>query len=107
MPHAELKYSAGLEIDAEAVLAGIEEILQRHDPDSGACKGRAYPASISHHEHLIAEISLLPKSHRDAAFMAALQQDLRAYLLKALPRPCYMSLELRFSGATYSTELLS
>ncbi|WP_050927684.1 hypothetical protein [Aestuariivita boseongensis] len=106
MPHADLKYSADLEIDAPALLEGIEAILQRHDPGSGDCKGRAYPAAISHHRHLIVDISLLPKAHRDAAFMAALRTDLANYLKDALPRPCWMSLELRFSGENYVTEFL-
>lgn len=106
MPHADLKYSSDLEIDAQAVLEGIEAILQKHDPGSGDCKGRAYPAPVSHHRHLIAEISLLPKAHRNEAFMAALREDLAAFLRNTLPRPCWMSLNLSFSGANYVTEVL-
>ena len=106
MPHAELKYSADLAIDPAALLAGIEEILQRHDPGSGDCKGRAYSASVSHHAHLIAEISLLPKAHRDEAFMTALREDLARYLRGALPKGIWMSLQLNFSGAHYVTEVL-
>jgi hypothetical protein len=106
MPHAELKYSAGLEIDAQDLLAGIEAILQRHDPGSGDCKGRAYPAPVSRHAHLIAEITMLRKPHRDAAFMAALREDIAGYLRQHLPRPCWMSLNMTFSGDTYLTEEL-
>lgn len=106
MPHAELKYSTELEIDPAALLQGIEAILQKHDPGSGDCKGRAYPAPVSHHVHLIAEISLLPKPHRDAVFMEALRADLADFLRAELPRPCWMSLNLSFSGAQYVTEVL-
>lgn len=106
MPHLDLKYSADISLDADAVLRGVEAIIQRHDAGSGACKGRAYPAPISHHRHLIAEISLLPKSHRDAAFMTALRDELADYLRGHLPSPCAFSLDLRFSGENYLTEML-
>lgn len=106
MPHAELKYSADLEIDSAALLAGIEAIIQRHDAGSGDCKGRAYPAPVSHHRHMIVEVSLLPKAHRDKAFMDALRQDLAAYLEGEMPRPAWLSLNLSFSGDQYHTEFL-
>ena len=106
MPHLDLKYSADIALDAGEVLRGVEEIIQRHDAGSGACKGRAYPAPVFQHRHLIAEISLLPKAHRDAAFMAALRDELADYLRGHLPRPCAFSLDLRFSGEHYLTEML-
>ena len=106
MPHAELKYSADLELDAPAALRRIEQILQAHDPGSGDCKGRAYPAAASHHTHLILEVSLLPKPHRDAAWFSAVRADLAAYLRSVLPRPCWLSIELSFSSAQYLTERL-
>lgn len=106
MPHADLKYSADLNIDPRELLSGIEAILQKHDAGSGDCKGRAYPAAISHHRHLIANISLLPKPHRNEAFMSALREDLARYLRAHLPRPCWMSLDVAFSGAHYVTEEL-
>ena len=107
MPHCDLKYSDELAIDPAALLAGVEAILQRHDPGSGDCKGRAYPARVAHHAHLIAEVSLLPKTHRDAAFMAALRTDLAEYLRANLPRPCWMSLNVALSGPDYITEHLT
>ncbi len=106
MPHLDLKYSADLDIDAAAMLRGVEAIIQRHDAGSGACKGRAYPAPVSHHTHLIAELSLLPKVHRDAAFMEALRDDIADFLRGHLPRPCAFSLDLGFSGPHYLTETL-
>ncbi|MCE8005683.1 hypothetical protein [Aestuariivita sp.] len=106
MPHAELKYSADLDIDPKALLMGIEAILQRHDPGSGDCKGRAYPAPVSHHANMIVEISLLPKAHRDEAFMTALREDLAAYLREVLPNGIWMSLHIRFSTLHYVTEVL-
>jgi len=44
MPHAELKYSIDLDLDAEALLRCVEQVILRHDANSGECKGRAYPA---------------------------------------------------------------
>lgn len=107
MPHARLEYSADLEIDAGTILAEIEAIILAHDAGAGDTKGRAYPAEIFHHTHFKAEIALLAKPHRDMAFMAALQADLKAALARHLPRPCWLSLDLVFSGPGYITEKLT
>jgi len=103
MPHAEVKYSSDLNLDPAAVLADIEAVIQRHDAGSGACKGRAYPALVFHHSHVLVEVSLLPKTHRDAAFMQALSSDLEMAIKAHLSAPCYFSLNLAFSGAHYVT----
>ena len=103
MPHAELKYSSDLNIDAEAILAEVESVIQRHDAGSGACKGRAYPTDIFHHSHLILEVSVLPKAHRDAEFMNSLLADLEAAVKAKIAQPCAFSAQLTFSGDYYVT----
>jgi hypothetical protein len=103
MPHAELKFSNDLAIDAPAILASIEAVIQNHDAGSGDCKGRAYPAAEFHHTHLIAEISMLPKAHRDAAFMKALTSGLEATIKSHLTQPCFFSLMISFSLQNYVT----
>ncbi|MEM8578037.1 MAG: hypothetical protein AAGF60_09325 [Pseudomonadota bacterium] len=107
MPHAELKYSAELDIDAGALLREVERILLQRDPGAGDCKGRAYPAAAAHHPNVLLEVSMLPKAHRDDAWLAALQTELAEALRPALPRPCWLSIELRFSGRHYLTEHLT
>lgn len=103
MPHAELKYSTDLDLPAADILATIEAVIQRHDAGSGECKGRAYPAVVFHHSHVLVEISMLPKAHRDAAFVTALRDDLEAAIKAHLPVPCFFSLNLAFSGSHYVT----
>lgn len=103
MPHAELRYSGDLEIDARAVLARIEEVIQAHDAGSGVCKGRAYPAQVFHHTHCLVSLSLLAKPHRDAAFTEALMADVEAAVKLMLPRSCHFSLGLEYGGAYYVT----
>mmetsp|Transcript_18519 Transcript_18519/g.30335 ORF Transcript_18519/g.30335 Transcript_18519/m.30335 type:complete len:109 (+) Transcript_18519:7155-7481(+) len=103
MPHAELKYSNDISLDAPSILARIETVIQNHDPDSGACKGRAYPAAEFHHTHVIVDISMLPKAHRDQAFVNALQSDLATAIKAMIPVPCYFSLNIGFSGSGYLT----
>ena len=44
MPHADIKYSSDLNINAEEILQVIEETILGKDTGAGACKGRAYPA---------------------------------------------------------------
>lgn len=103
MPHAELKYSNDLILDANAILATIEGVIQNHDAGSGDCKGRAYPAAHFHHTHLIVEVSMLPKAHRDQPFMNALSADLEAAIKAHLTQPCFFSLMISFSSKTYVT----
>lgn len=103
MPHAELRYSSDLEIDAAAILARIEEVIQAHDAGSGACKGRAYPADRFHHTHCLVSLGLLRKPHRDAAFTQALMADVEAAVKALIPQSCYFSLGLDYNEATYVT----
>ncbi|MEM7732992.1 MAG: hypothetical protein AAF280_09450 [Pseudomonadota bacterium] len=105
MPHAELFYSSDLSLDPMAVLERIEEVLVAHDPGSGACKGRAYPAEIFRHTHFIARVSMLPKPHRDAAFIASLSAELEAAIKLLIPEPCAFTLDVSFSSINYITNL--
>jgi len=106
MPHADLFYSSDLEIDAPALLREIEAIILAHDDGAGDTKGRAYPASEFHHTNMKVALSLLPKPHRGAAFIAALQKDIVAAVAAHLPRPCWLSVDVGFSGQGYHTEYL-
>ncbi|MDG2340231.1 MAG: hypothetical protein P8L32_03420 [Paracoccaceae bacterium] len=103
MPHAELKYSADLEIDAEHVLRLIEERINMHDPKAGACKGRAYPAAIFHRTHLLVEIGMLTKPHRDAAFVRKVRDDIESAVKACLSQRCFFSLAITFSDEHYIT----
>ena len=106
MPHADLHYSSDLQIDASAILREIEMIILKHDGDAGVTKGRAYPAEIFNHTHLKLTAALLAKPHRGAAFTAALQADLREAMAAHLPRPCWLSIDIVYSGPGYLTEEL-
>lgn len=103
MPHAELKYSDDLKLDAQAILAQIEAVIQQHDAGSGECKGRAYPASTYHHSHVLVDISMLPKAHRDQTFVSLLMKDLEQTIKAMISSPCFFSLNMGFSGAAYVT----
>ncbi|MBU2981840.1 hypothetical protein KO498_08430 [Lentibacter algarum] len=103
MPHADLKYSNDLELDAPQLLAEVEALILRHDDGAGACKGRAYPSKAFHHSHALLEVAVLRKPHRDAAFMNALLDDLTALLQSYLPSGCACSVALNFSSDYYFT----
>ncbi|WP_293577639.1 hypothetical protein [Phaeobacter sp.] len=106
MPHAEIKYTDGLSIDPQALLAQIESRILAHDDGAGACKGRAIKIEDFHHRHIDIKVALLVKPHRDAAFSQALLADLRASLLPLIPKPSFFSLEVTYSGPFYITEEL-
>jgi len=107
MPHCDLHYSDDLDLDPVALLREVEAVVLRHDPGAGETKGRAYPAAHALHTHMKVTLSLLSKPHRDAAFVAALQKDVRALLAPVLPRPCWLSVDITFSTPNYTTELLT
>lgn len=103
MPHAELKYSSDLNLDAEALLRGVEQVILAHDAGSGQCKGRAYPTDIFNHSHCLLEVSMLTKAHRDTSFTQALLQDLKAEMGKHLKQKCFISLGIQYSDENYIT----
>lgn len=103
MPQADLKYTAGLALDAPKLLAGVEALILRHDAGAGACKGRAYPAAEAHHAHVLLEVLVLDKPHRDAAFMNALLADLVELTDAHLPKGTERAVSLGFSSAFYTT----
>ncbi|MDG1739135.1 MAG: hypothetical protein P8L68_01240 [Paracoccaceae bacterium] len=103
MPHAELKYSSDLGIDAPKILRAIEECINDHDPNAGACKGRAYLTDIFHHTHILVDISMLPKPHRDTAFTVRLRDDLEHLIKGCLTKACKFSLAITFTDQIYIT----
>ncbi len=103
MPHCELHYSDNLNLDAEAILARVESVINAHDPDAHECKGRAYPTKIYHRPHLKVTVSLLTKAHRDDAFTKALMADLERQIKSELQQSCYFSLLVEYSPAYYVT----
>ncbi len=107
MPQADLHCSPDLDLDAEGLLATIEAIIHRHDDGAGACKGRAYLADAAHHTSVKLTVAMLAKPHRGAQFVAALQDDIWQTLAAELPRPCWLSVDITFSGTGYRTEHLT
>ena len=103
MPQADLKYSGDVKFDTIKLLADIEALILRHDSGAGACKGRAYPAQAFHHSHVLLEVGVLDKPHRDKAFMQALLDDLTALLDAALPKGTERAVSLKFALEHYET----
>ena len=107
MPHTEIKYSSDMKFDAQAMMAGIETVLNQLDDTSGHCKGRAYPSETFLHTHILVEVHLLAKPHRDAAFTSraldALEQEVKSHLSQA----CEFSLKLLYAPTAYVTHPFS
>lgn len=103
MPHAELKFSSDLTLDAKTILAEIESTIRAFDDSAGTCKGRAYPTDHFHHTHLAVTVSLLDKPHRDAEFCNTLLAKLESCVRAKLTQPCAVSFGLDFLPTYYST----
>ena len=104
MPHADLKYSPDLSFDPQAMFTAIEHTILGHDSGSGDCKCRSYQAEASNHTHLLIEISMLSKLHRDEAFSLSLRDAIAAAVKRHLKQSCYISLAITYSDAMYLTE---
>jgi 5-carboxymethyl-2-hydroxymuconate isomerase len=103
MPHAEIKYTQDITLDAPAILERIEQIILEHDDGAGACKGRAFRVDAHHHTHVDIKVALLVKAHRDDAFSNKLLDSLKAAVMAMIPQSCHFSLELIYSGPFYFT----
>ncbi|MDA9207614.1 hypothetical protein N9O61_01875 [Octadecabacter sp.] len=106
MPQADLKYTTDLEFDALAMMADIEALIARHDSGAGACKARAYPATLFQHTHFLLELAILNKPHRDAAFRKALVADLTALVDGYLPKGTERAVELIFASEDYAPAIV-
>ena len=103
MPHAEIKHSADLAFEADRLFAAIEDAINRHDPAAGECKCRAYPAATYRHTHMLVAITMLAKPNRNAAFTAAVMEDLERTIKAHLKQKCLFSLLVEYSPSTYVT----
>jgi|AntRauTorckE5430_2_1112549.scaffolds.fasta_scaffold16818_2 hypothetical protein len=103
MPQADLSYSAQIPLDAASFLAAVEETIQAHDPNSGACKGRAHALDMTHHAHILLRVRMLKKPHRDEAFMQDLLAALQSTLRPHVPRACIFGVEIGFLETHYAS----
>ncbi|MDB4841086.1 hypothetical protein OAH73_00675 [Planktomarina sp.] len=104
MPHADLKYSPDLSFDPQAMFEAIKQTILAYDSGSGDCKCRSYPAEAGNHTHLLIEISMLSKPHRDAGFTRAQRDTIAAAVKKQLQQSYYISLAVIYSDAMYLTD---
>ncbi len=103
MPHADIKYSSDLKINAEEILQAIEETILGKDTGAGACKGRAYPADQFNHTHILVTVALLQKPHRDRAFTVSLTEELEKAIKVHIHQSCAFSLSVEYNLDTYIT----
>ena len=103
MPHADIKYSPNLQFEPQNVFAAIEDTTNAHYSDAGDCKWRSYPAKNSNHTHLLIEISMLTKPHRNHNFTIALRDAIETAVKVHLLQRCYFSLSITFTDDLYLT----
>tara|TARA_B110000093_G_scaffold129644_1_gene138554 strand:- start:227 stop:532 length:306 start_codon:yes stop_codon:yes gene_type:complete len=86
------KILAQLAIEPQKVFAAIEDTINAHDSDAGYSKCRSYPAKNSNHTHLLIEVSMLTKPHRNHDFTIALRDAIETAVKVHLHQRCYFSL---------------
>ena len=103
MPHADIKYSPNLRFEPQKVFAAIEDTINAHDSGAGDCKCRSYPAKNSNHTHLLIEVSMLTKPHRNHDFTISLRDAIETAVKVHLHQRCYFSLSITFTDDLYLT----
>ena len=103
MPHADIKFTTDLDIDAKTLMSDIEEIILQLDPNSGVCKGRVIRIDEYHHSHLNIELRMFASKERDVEFSNQLisRVDQKAKLL--MKSAAHVTVKLEFSPVTYLT----
>ncbi len=105
MPHIDITYSADLELPTGEMFGFVEDTINTLDPGAGVCKSRAWPCADYRHSHVAISIALLPKPHRDQAFLGHLLGELETGLKRLIPVSCYFSLGIDFSPGAYVTDI--
>lgn|SRR3990167_9658664 len=103
MPHLEIKYSADIALDVECLFDQIESVINELDPSAGVCKSRAYPAKNYKHSHVMIEVWLLPKQHRNQTFTQVLLKTLKDCVKKQIANHYYISVQLYYRDSNYLT----
>lgn len=103
MPHCEIHYTADIKLDVELLFEAIESMINTVDPTAGACKSRAYQATQYKHSHVMINIWLLPKIHRDEKFSRMLLHNLEEYIQSKVASHCFVSLQLYYRDGNYLT----
>ena len=103
MPHVEVKYSKDINLKIDDLFNSIEGIINKVDPSAGVCKSRAFPTQFYKHSHVLLELWLLPKDHRNQAFTESLLTSIEQLLKRQLPKDCYTSVQLYYRDTNYRT----
>ncbi len=103
MPHLEINYSEDIKVDVNKLFESIEKTIQTFDPSSGDCKSRATTIKCFRHSHILVNLWLLTKPHRDQAFSQCLLDVVQQIIQKHIPSNCHLSLQLYYRDANYRT----
>ena len=103
MPHADIKYTADIQIDLKTLMSDIEEIILDLDPTSGACKGRALKVDEYHHSHTNIEIRLFAAKNRDIDLLHELINRFNSRTKSFLKKAAHVTVKLEFTPLTYLT----
>lgn len=103
MPHADIKYSPNFQFEPQKVFAAIEDTINARHSGAGNCKYKSYPAKNSNHTHLLIEVSMLTKPHRNHDFTIALRDAIETAVKVHLHQRCYFSLSITFTDDLYLT----
>ena len=106
MPQADIHYTSDIAIDFPALFLAIEGTISGLDATSGDCKCRAHPVNDFHHSHVLINIAVLEKPHRDKAFMTNLGEALVEKCSLAMNGQGALSVQLSFLSEHYSSKKL-
>ena len=101
MPQVSLFYSNDISLEKKPLFKAIETTISQLDSGAGACKSRAYPCQEYQHSHILLEVLLMKKPHRDKAFMASCLKKIETAVSSYIPTGCYYSIAVDFLSEYY------
>jgi hypothetical protein len=101
MPQVSLFYSNDISVETKPLFKAIETTISQLDSGAGVCKSRAYPCQEYQHSHILLEVLLMKKAHRDNAFMDSCLKKIEACVMKYIPDNCYYSIAVDFLSENY------
>jgi 5-carboxymethyl-2-hydroxymuconate isomerase len=103
MPHLEIKYFANIKLDTKCLFDQIESAINKLDSSAGGCKSRAYSDKSYKHSHVMIDVWLLLKQHRNQAFTQSLFKEIVDCVKRQIANHCYVSVQLHYRNVNYIT----
>lgn len=101
MPHIEIHYTQDIALDTHNLSKKLEHTIKSLDATVGGCKSRAYATTEFNASHIIINIWLLKKPHRDEQYNKHFLDEVGKTIKENIPAHYHTSLQLYYRDENY------